>query len=71
MRVVQEEQFGPIIPVMKWSSISEVQEFVMSSHYGQQAAIFGENPDLIAKAVDCFVFNVGRVNINSQCQRYI
>jgi glyceraldehyde-3-phosphate dehydrogenase (NADP+) len=69
MRVVQEEQFGPIIPVMKWSSISEVQEFVMSSHYGQQAAIFGENPDLIAKAVDCFVFNVGRVNINSQCQR--
>jgi len=69
MRVVKEEQFGPITPIMKWSTISEVQEFVMNSNYGQQAAIFGENPDLIAKAVDCFVFNVGRVNINSQCQR--
>ncbi|ORX75529.1 aldehyde dehydrogenase [Anaeromyces robustus] len=69
MRVVKEEQFGPIIPIMKWSSISEVQEFVMNSNYGQQAAIFGEDPDLIASAVDCFVFNVGRVNINSQCQR--
>jgi len=69
MRVVNEEQFGPIIPIMKWSQISEVQEFVMNSNYGQQAAIFGENPDLIASAVDCFVYNVGRVNINSQCQR--
>jgi len=69
MRVVKEEQFGPITPIMKWSSISEVQEFVMNSNYGQQAAIFGQNPDLIAKAVDCFVYNVGRVNINSQCQR--
>ena len=35
---MQEEQFGPLVPIATWSSLQEVEEYVMSSHYGQQAS---------------------------------
>jgi hypothetical protein len=34
---MQEEQFGPLVPIATWSSLQEVEDYVMSSHYGQQA----------------------------------
>jgi hypothetical protein len=34
---MQEEQFGPLVPIATWSSVQEVEDYVMSSHYGQQA----------------------------------
>ncbi len=69
MRVYNEEQFGPVIPIVPFDDISEPIEYVVASNYGQQASIFGQNTDLLAQLVDALVNQVCRININSQCQR--
>ncbi len=69
MRVYNEEQFGPVIPVVPFDDIREPIEYVVASNYGQQASIFGQNTDLLAQLVDALVNQVCRININSQCQR--
>lgn len=69
MRVYNEEQFGPVVPVAVFEDISEILEYIVQSNYGQQAAVFGKNTDEIADLIDVLVNQVCRVNINSQCQR--
>jgi len=69
MRIYNEEQFGPVIPVVPFDDISEPIEYVVASNYGQQASIFGQDTDLLAQLVDALVNQVCRININSQCQR--
>ena len=69
MRVYNEEQFGPVIPVAPFDDIREPIDYVVASNYGQQASIFGQNSDLLAQLVDALVNQVCRININSQCQR--
>ncbi len=69
MRVYQEEQFGPVIPVAPFDDIAEPLAYVEQSDYGQQVSVFGENTGEIARLVDSLVNQVCRVNINSQCQR--
>jgi glyceraldehyde-3-phosphate dehydrogenase (NADP+) len=69
MRIFNEEQFGPIVPIVKYSSIDEPLNYVISSNYGQQTSIFGKDHEAISELVDTFVNQVCRVNINSQCQR--
>ncbi|WP_419785234.1 NADP-dependent glyceraldehyde-3-phosphate dehydrogenase [Pseudodesulfovibrio sp.] len=69
MRVYQEEQFGPIVPVVPFDDEREPLEYQVSSNYGQQMSIFGSDPDQVARFIDPMVNQVCRVNINSQCQR--
>ncbi|NVN89393.1 MAG: NADP-dependent glyceraldehyde-3-phosphate dehydrogenase [Desulfuromonadales bacterium] len=69
MRVYNEEQFGPVIPVVPFDDIREPIDYVVASNYGQQASIFGRSSDLLAQLVDALVNQVCRININSQCQR--
>lgn len=69
MRIYSEEQFGPVIPVVPFEKIAEPVEYIISSNYGQQVSIFGNDPDSIAGLIDPLVNQVCRVNINSQCQR--
>jgi glyceraldehyde-3-phosphate dehydrogenase (NADP+) len=69
MRIYNEEQFGPLIPVVPFDDICEPIEYVVASNYGQQASIFGQNTDMLAQLVDALVNQVCRININSQCQR--
>jgi glyceraldehyde-3-phosphate dehydrogenase (NADP+) len=69
MRLYNEEQFGPVVPVVPYDDIQEVIDYVVSSDYGQQASIFGTSPDSIATVMDALVNQVCRININSQCQR--
>ena len=69
MKIYREEQFGPIVPVVPFDSIDVPIEYIRSSDEGQQASIFGTNPEEIARMVDPLVNQVCRVNINSQCQR--
>ena len=40
MRVMQEEQFGPLVSVGTFSSMEEISDYVKQSKYGQQAAVF-------------------------------
>jgi glyceraldehyde-3-phosphate dehydrogenase (NADP+) len=69
MRLYHEEQFGPVVPVCSYTDIQEPLDYVIHSDYGQQASIFGQNPDEMARLIDTLVNQVCRVNVNSQCQR--
>lgn len=69
MRLYQEEQFGPLVPVVPYDDISEVIHYVIHSDFGQQLSIFGQDARQIGELVDMFANQVGRININSQCQR--
>jgi glyceraldehyde-3-phosphate dehydrogenase (NADP+) len=69
MRIYHEEQFGPVIPVVPFRHPDAALESLISSNYGQQVSIFSSNDDTIAYLVDRLVTQVGRVNLNSQCQR--
>lgn len=69
MKLYTQEQFGPIVPIVTYKDIEEPLQYVVNSNYGQQAAIFGENPDDIARLIDVLVNQVCRVNVNAQCQR--
>ena len=69
MRVYQEEQFGPVVPVRFFSDIDQVREEIADSHYGQQVSIFGKDVYTLAPLIDAMVNLVCRVNLNSLCQR--
>jgi glyceraldehyde-3-phosphate dehydrogenase (NADP+) len=69
MRLYQEEQFGPLVPVVPYREVEEVIDYVLHSDYGQQLSIFGNDSAQVGRLVDAFVNQVGRININAQCQR--
>ena len=58
-----------MVPVVSYNDVSEAAEAVIASPFGQQASIFGTDPDAVAALIDPMVNQVCRVNINSQCQR--
>jgi len=69
MRVWQEEQFGPLVPIAPFSTYEQVYDYLAESPFGQQAAIFAKDVSKIGPLVDALALSVGRVNINAQCQR--
>lgn len=69
MRVWDEEQFGPVIPVVPFEDIALPLDYVVASPFGQQISIFGTDPVAMARLIDPLVNQVCRVNLNSQCQR--
>jgi glyceraldehyde-3-phosphate dehydrogenase (NADP+) len=69
MRVYYEEQFGPVIPIVAFDSVDETIDYVVKSNFGQQVSIFGKDSKTIARLVDSFASQVGRINLNAQCQR--
>jgi aldehyde dehydrogenase (NAD+) len=44
-RIVAEEQFGPVMPLMKFSTTEEVIERANNSDYGLAGAVWTANPD--------------------------
>jgi glyceraldehyde-3-phosphate dehydrogenase (NADP+) len=69
MRVFQEEQFGPVIPVVPFSHIDEPLDDMAASNYGQQVSLFGKDIKMLSPLIDTLVNLVCRVNLNSSCQR--
>jgi len=69
MKLWEEEQFGPVIPVVPFDDVEETIEYLIESTHGQQVSIFSNNDDEIARLIDPLVNQVSRVNINCQCQR--
>ncbi|MGE7989946.1 NADP-dependent glyceraldehyde-3-phosphate dehydrogenase [Pseudomonas sp. NPDC089554] len=69
MRVYHEEQFGPVVPVVPYRDLQTVIDYVLDSDYGQQLSLFGNDPATIGTLVDTFANQVGRINLNTQCQR--
>lgn len=69
MKIYSEEQFGPIVPIVPFSDDQEAIEYVLNSNFGQQVSIFGQDSKRVAHLLDAFVNQVGRINVNTQCQR--
>ena len=69
MRIYHEEQFGPVVPIVPYDDIEGPLRYAMESNYGQQASIFGRDPELMAHCMDALIHQVSRVNINCKCQR--
>jgi succinate-semialdehyde dehydrogenase/glutarate-semialdehyde dehydrogenase len=62
MKVMREETFGPLIPVMAYDTIDEVINLANDSGYGLSAAVFGQDIEQ-AKAVASKI-NAGAIGIN-------
>jgi glyceraldehyde-3-phosphate dehydrogenase (NADP+) len=69
MRVYYEEQFGPVVPIIAFDKDEEAIEYVVNSNFGQQVSIFGSDSKRVARLMDAFVNQVGRINLNTQSQR--
>lgn len=71
MEIYWKEQFGPIVPIVKYKDVSEVTAFMEKSDYAQQAALYGDKNSgemLILRQAATSTY--GRTNINSPCQRW-
>ncbi len=68
-RIYHEEQFGPVVPVVAFEDLAEPIRYLEESCYGQQASLFGQDPEALARLIDPLVNQVCRLNLNSQCQR--
>ena len=69
MRVYEEEQFGPVIPVISFKDIDEPLDDMANSEYGQQVSLFGSDTKQLGPLIDTLANLVCRVNLNSSCQR--
>jgi len=69
MKIYAEEQFGPVIPIVPFENDDEPIQYVLNSNFGQQVSIFGTDSKRVAKLMDAFVNQVGRINLNTQSQR--
>tara|TARA_R110002073_G_scaffold148335_5_gene301440 strand:- start:1118 stop:2695 length:1578 start_codon:yes stop_codon:yes gene_type:complete len=69
MRVFQEEQFGPVIPIVPFNDIEQPLDDMAESNYGQQVSLFGKDVKTLSPLIDTLVNLVCRVNLNSSCQR--
>lgn len=69
MRVYWEEQFGPVVPIVPFEKEEDTVDYVVNSNFGQQLSIFGKDSKKIGWLIDLFSNQVGRINLNTQCQR--
>ncbi|HEX2964957.1 MAG TPA: aldehyde dehydrogenase family protein [Syntrophorhabdaceae bacterium] len=69
MRIYNEEQFGPLIPVVPYTDIKEPLRYIQQSRFGQQASIFGNDSQTVSRVANVLSHQVSRININCKCQR--
>src|SRR3954451_21172611 len=68
MKVMTDETFGPVVPVMKVSDADEAVEMANDSRYGLSASVFAgdaEEGEAIARRIDA-----GAVNVNDVLTTY-
>ncbi len=69
MRLFHEEQFGPVVPIGRYVDDQEVIDALVASPFGQQISLFGADPTRLGHFIDACAHQVGRINLNTQCQR--
>ena len=60
--LVQQETFGPVLPIAEFENFQEAIELVNSTPYGLQSAIFTNRMDIVKKAFQ--EFEVGTLIVN-------
>ena len=69
MKIFDEEQFGPIVPIVRYERTQDVIDWHVRSPYGQQVGIHGPATPERRALVGTLASFVARVNINDVCQR--
>jgi glyceraldehyde-3-phosphate dehydrogenase (NADP+) len=69
MRIYDEEQFGPIVPIVRYNHIDDVIAWHVRSPFGQQAGVHGPDSDTRRGLVRALAAFVARINIDDVCQR--
>jgi glyceraldehyde-3-phosphate dehydrogenase (NADP+) len=69
MRLWHAEQFGPLVPVAAFDDDQQAIDAIVESPFGQQVSLFGKDPARLGRLIDASAHQVGRINLNSQCQR--
>jgi glyceraldehyde-3-phosphate dehydrogenase (NADP+) len=69
MKIFDEEQFGPIVPVARYTRLDEVIEWHVRSPYGQQAGVHGPGSAEQRALVGALASFVARINLDDVCQR--
>ena len=59
-RICQIEQFGPVTPIVPYDDEREVIDWVVASPFGQQAALFGNDPQRLSRLIDPLANQVSR-----------
>ena len=67
MRVAWEEPFGPVLPIIRVSSVWEAIRIANKSQYGLQGSVFTENLDMAFTIAN--LLEVGTVQINNKPER--
>ena len=62
MQIIQEEVFGPVLPVMKFGTLEEAIAMSNDCQYGLTSSIFSENYNKIMKATNGLHFGETYVN---------
>lgn len=62
MQVIQEEVFGPVLPIMKFNSLDEAIALANDCQYGLTSSVFSENFNTIMKASSGLQFGETYVN---------
>jgi acyl-CoA reductase-like NAD-dependent aldehyde dehydrogenase len=63
MRVVAEEQFGPVLPLVPYDDVQDAIRSANATHYGLSGSVWGRDPQeatRIAELLDC-----GRIGVNA------
>ena len=66
MRLYHEEQFGPILPVVPYKSLEQIEGFAAQSDFAQQVSIFGTDANAMKRLVDAWGSLYGKININGK-----
>jgi len=69
MKIYDEEQFGPIVPVVRYRKVSEAIDWHVRSPYGQQAGVHGPDSAERRDLVHQLAGFVARINLDDVCQR--
>lgn len=69
MRVMQEETFGPILPIMKVSDVDEAVTMANDSEFGLSAVVFGEHEsaNAVARRLEAGSVNINDVGATTMC----
>ncbi len=62
MDIIQEEIFGPVLPIMTYSDFDEVLELANDTEYGLSSSIFSENLHEVMKAANTLRYGETFVN---------
>ena len=69
MKIYDEEQFGPIVPIVRYRDLDQVIEWHVRSPYGQQAGIHGPDSPARRALASTLASFVARINLDDVCQR--